>query len=618
MSSTVSQIGLLPTTSTTPSLAISGLASGMNWQSIVEELGDAERAPETQWEQQQTTLNSQSATFSTIKTDLATVQTDVQNLQAASLYTSRTAQTSDSAVATASADSGATLGTFTFDISQLATASQYNGQSNISTVLAPNGDLGNVTVGTAGFATPITAGSFTVNGTQVTIATTDSLQQVFDNISTATNGEVTASYDSTKDQITFTDNDGNNVVLGSATDTSNFLQVAGLYSNDSTSVSGSTGLGHVQLTAAMDDSDLQTPITNGNNGEGSFTINGVTINYDATTDSIQDVLDSINTSSAGVTASYDTQNNRFVITNNSTGDTGISMQTVSGNFLAATGLSSGQLVNGQNLLYTLNGNDKQLASQSNTITSASSGITGLSVTALATTTSSGSSSSGSSSTDSSSTDNPVTVTVASDTSTISSAVQQFVTDYNTVQSYISSQTAETTSSTGSVSAGLLTGDVTAEDLVSELRSTGFSADATLAASGSPIQSLADIGITTNGQNNTIALDSSTLNSALSDNLSAVQSFFTDATNNGPLTQLNNYLNDTLGSANSTTPGTLPEHITDLSDQSADITTQISNLETKITSDTQQWNSEFEAMEQAESQTNSELTYLSEQVSNGSL
>jgi flagellar hook-associated protein 2 len=613
MSSTVTSIGLIPTTSSSPSLAVTGLASGMDWSTVVSELADAERAPETQWKTQQTTLNNQNSAFTTVQGDLTTLQTDVQTLQSSSLYTSRTAQTSNSAVAIASAASGATLGTFSFDISQLATASQINGHSNISTILSPDGDLSNVTIGTAGFATPVTAGTFTVNGAQVTIATTDSLQQVFDNISTATNGEVTASYDSSSDfgsdKITLTDNKGNNIVLGSATDTSNFLQSAGLYNNGSTSVTSLAALGHVQLTAAMGDADLQTAITDGGQGQGAFTINGVTINYDASTESIQDVLDSINSSSAGVTASYDTQNNCFELANNSTGDMGISMQDVTGNFLAATGLSTtsgGTLVRGQNLLYTLNGGSQQLVSQSNTITSASSGITGLSVTALATTTAS----------DPTSADNPVTVTVASDTAGISSAIQQFVTDYNTVQSYITSQMAVTNNADGSVTAGLLTGDMTANGIASNLRSTGFSADASLAISGSAIQSLADLGITTNGQNNTVALDTDTLNSALTSSLSAVQSFFTDA--NGPVTQLNNYLNDTIGSTNSTTPGTLTQHETDLNTQSSDITTQISNLEAKITSDTAQWNSEFEAMEQAESQTNSELTYLSEQVSNGSL
>ena len=46
--SQVPQIGLTNNTSTSlaSTLAVSGLASGMNWQNIVTELAQAERAPE--------------------------------------------------------------------------------------------------------------------------------------------------------------------------------------------------------------------------------------------------------------------------------------------------------------------------------------------------------------------------------------------------------------------------------------------------------------------------------------------------------------------------------------------------------------------------------------------
>ena len=173
--------------------------------------------------------------------------------------------------------------------------------------------------------------------------------------------------------------DSSEVILGSAADTSNFLQVAQLYNNGTDSVTSASALGRVNTTVNLSDSDLATAITDGGSGQGEFTINGVAISYDASSDSIQNVLDRINSSTAGVTATYDTLNNRFTLTNNSTGDVGISMQDVTGNFLAATGLSSGTLTHGQNLLYTLNGGTQSLVtSQSNTITQSSSGITGLS------------------------------------------------------------------------------------------------------------------------------------------------------------------------------------------------------------------------------------------------
>lgn len=589
-SSQLPQIGLTDNTNTSlaSSLAISGLASGMNWQTVVQELAQAERAPETQWQQQQTTLNTQNSAFTTIAGDLSTLQTDLQTLQDPTLYESTAAQSSDSSILTASTAAGSTTGNFTFNISRLATAAQIIGAGNISQVLAPGGDLSNVTIGTAGFSTPVTAGTFTVDGAQVTIAATDSLQDVFNNIAAATNSKVTASYNPSTDKITLASNDNSEIVLGSAADTSNFLQVAQLYNNGTDSITSGSALGRVNLTAAMSDSDLATAITDGGSGQGQFTINGVTFNYDASTDNIQDVLNQINDSSAGVTATYDTVNNRFVLTNNTTGDVGISMQDVTGNFLAATGLSSGTLQHGQNLLYTLNGGSQQLVSQSNTITSASSGLTGLSVTALAT--------------------GSATVTVNSDVSQISSAIQHFITDYNSVQSYINSQQIVTTGSDGTVTPGPLTGDATANDIATNLRSLSFSGG----LSG-VISSLADLGIQTNGQDNTLSLsDPDTLNSALTNNLNSVQSFFSDTTN-GMATQLNNYITDITG-----INGELTNHQASLTQQYNNISTQISNLESKISSDSATWTSEFQAMEEAQSQANQELTYLSEQVTNGSL
>jgi flagellar hook-associated protein 2 len=200
--------------------------------------------------------------------------------------------------------------------------------------------------------------------------------------------------------------------------------------------------------------------------------------------------------------------------------------------------------------------------------------------------------------------------VTGDTSSLSSAIQQFVTDYNSVQSYISGQQTVTTSSSGTVTPGTLTADETSDQLESNLRSLVAAAVPSL--SGDSVSMLSDLGIDTNGQNNTLSVDTTTLNSALANNLSNVNSLFNDPTS-GIATQLNNFITDAIG-----TNGTLTDHQSSLTEQSSNITTQISNLNTKISTDEGQWTSEFEAMEQAESQSNQELTYLSEQISNGSI
>jgi len=584
--------------SLTPSqLAISGLASGMNWTTIVTELAQAERAPETQWQAEQTTIAAEQTAYATISTDLLTLQNDALTLTDPSYFNSVVATSSNSAVATASTASGTPTGSYTFDISQLATAAQVNGATGISQPLVPDGVPANVTMGTAGFATTVTGGTFTVNGAQIKLAATDSLQQVFDNIKSATNNAVTASYDPTKDEIKLTSSSP--IVLGNTTDTSNFLQVAQLYNNNggatnNTGTITSTGaLGHVNLASNMSAAGLQTPITDGGSGKGAFTINGVTFNFNASTDSLRDIINNINESAAGVSAAYDPINNRFMLTNNNTGDVGISMQDAAGsNFLAATGLTTGTLSHGKNLLYTLNGGSQPIVSQSNTISSASSGITGLSVSALAT--------------------GATTVNVSPDTTTIGNTIQQFVNDYNTLQSFITSQEAVTTSPSGTVTPGTLTGDGTANDIVSSLRSVMGSVKNIAGTSGA-VTSLSDLGFESSGANNQISLSNSgKLTSALTSNLKDVAALFSNATS-GLAIQLNKYITKVNG-----TNGELPTRTADLSSQNTTITKQISTLETKISADSDQWTSEFQAMETAESKTNQELTYLTQSVTSGAL
>ena len=146
-------------------------------------------------------------------------------------------------------------------------------------------------------------------------------------------------------------------------------------------VTSASAVGGINLDKLLSSSNLATPINDGGGGNGEFLINGVAIDFNASTDTINSVLQAINDSAAGVTATFDASNNQFQLTNTTTGNVGISLQDVTGNFLAATGLSGGSLQPGTNLQYSVNGGGT-LTSQSNTIDSSSSGITGLSVTAL--------------------------------------------------------------------------------------------------------------------------------------------------------------------------------------------------------------------------------------------
>lgn len=583
------------------STAIAGIASGFDWQSLVDQLAEVERAPQATLLAEQTKIQERNNSFGSLATQLGVLRNRVTTLMAPSLFESRTASSSNSALGTASVSSGATVGKYTFAISQLATTSLYTGTSGVGKKLSENniskadlGETSDLALSSAGFATAITAGTFTVNGKQVSVAADDTMAGVFKKIYDATGGDtgpnaVTAAYNTSSDKIALTSGSTSPIVLGSATDTSNFLQVAKLYSNNATSITSGSELGSVKLSGALSSANFSTAVTGGTAGE--LAINGVSVKYDTTSDSVSDVLDRINSSTAGVVASYDSVNDRFSLTNKNTGSVGISLEDKTGNFLKATGLLNdsgelgGTLALGDNLRYTINGGG-ELTSQSNIISAASSGLTGLSVTALAEATA----------------DNPsFTVTVGADTATMKSAITGFVSAYNATQAMISSSTASSTDAKGKVTAGLLADDPEATNLTSQLRAL---ANSTISGLSGSITRLDKLGIASNGYDDNLATsDLSNLDTALADNLAAVKDFFTNETT-GMAVKFDSFLESTIGEE-----GSMTAHQSTLTKQAAAIDPQIADMEKLVQTEIERLTLSFVAMEQSQAQNNAMLTYL---------
>ena len=214
---------------TSANLSIAGLASGFDWQTMVSQLIAVESEPVTQLQTQDSTLQSKNSAYTQIGTDLTNLNTSIQALLDPSLFNARQASLSDATVATATADDTAPLGNYTFSFGQLATSAAQLGAANTALGLNATSDVSGLTLANAAFVSPITAGTFTVNGQAITVATTDTLQSVFAQINKATGGIVSGSYDPKTDTISLTSSDKSQIVLGSTTDTSNFLQAAKLY-----------------------------------------------------------------------------------------------------------------------------------------------------------------------------------------------------------------------------------------------------------------------------------------------------------------------------------------------------------------------------------------------------
>ena len=564
-------------------LGLSGLASGFDWRTLVNQLADVERSPQKRLRAEQGTLFNRNNAFGSIKTQLSVLKNRTDNLSSNDVLQARKATTSDSTILSATASAGTASGTYAFDITQLATASKTAGSLGVGANLYPTNVVTSGTLASKGFNPPISAGTITVDGKQITIdPTVDTLKDIFVKIDAATSLTVQGSYDATRDKITLKRvGSSDPLVVGSATDTSNFLSVARLSNNGTSELTSPSNLGSITPANALSSANFRTAVSDGGAGAGAFKINGVSIAFNASSDSVQNLMDRINASAAGVNMSYDRVNDQFSLTNKVTGNLGVAVEDITGNFLAAAGLATGStFIAGNDALFTINGGSV-LNSHSNTLTEETTGIDGLSIALLKTGTS--------------------TLSLASDSSAIKGAIKNFIEDYNRAQSTIDSLTSSSTDSAGKVTRSTLAGDTDANEIASKLRAISYNQSTGLTGT---LNSLAKIGIDTNGDSDQLTLnDETALDDAIANHLSELKTLFNDP-DKGIATQLNAYLEKMIGD-----DGAVITKQDALTKQSSEIDIQVTDLEKRVQSNRQRLIDSFVQMETAQQTINQQLKFL---------
>jgi|GEM_PF-2053597 len=147
----------------------------------------------------------------------------------------------------------------------------------------------------------VTAGSFQINNVEITVNSDDSINSVLDRINNSAAG-VTASFDSGSEKVKLTQNiAGPTQQISFANDTSGFLAATKL--DAATATPGELSGGINSLIAEV--AGLESVHS------GTLSINNVDIAIDIDSDSLQDVLDRINSSDTGVTASLNGDNDRI-------------------------------------------------------------------------------------------------------------------------------------------------------------------------------------------------------------------------------------------------------------------------------------------------------------------
>ncbi len=513
---------------------VSGLASGLDTKLLIQQLMQIERRPITMMQNKKQLLQWRKDQWGEISNSLLALKGAVAGLMDKTKIAAKITASSNESVLTATADPTAALGKYDITVSKLATATMVTSGTGAAGVgLGGKIDSTVAVAGNTKYGLIPTAGTFTINGAQISIAAGDSLDTVITNINNSAAG-VTAAYDAATDKFTITGNGGAHVTLGAASDTSNFLAAmnltnanevfnsgTGLFSRTSTAHLGKVDPNESLLTA---NTNMATPLTGDVNGDGSFFINGVEIKYNINNDTLNSVITRINNSNANVVAAYDSTSDRLVLTSKTTGSTTISRQEgASGNFLTATGLlttSTGvSEVVGTNAEFTISGfnNGQTITSASNTVSGIIPGVT-LNLKATSAT--------------------AVTLTIGQDTTTIKNTINDFVNKYNDTITLINNRLTEKKVSDPQSNAdrkqGLLRGEWS---LVKAKMDLARSVTESIPGLPEAMNQLALAGVqidsTDFGKSGKLVINDAKLDAALRDHPADVaRLFFNDANNNG--------------------------------------------------------------------------------------
>ena len=321
-----------------------------------------------------------------------------------------------------------------------------------------------------------------------------------------------------------------------------------------------------------------------------------TIDLSSNTDTtLQGVINAINNdSSAGVNATEVSDGNGgeyLMLTGSQTGSSNaVASISVSGNSTLASALdytagsTSGNLTltqSAQNAALTVN--NISVTSATNTIQNVISNVT---LTLNSVTASGGSD----------------TVNVTSDPTVAETSVQTFVSAYNALQTTISNLTAfDTTDDTASA----LTGDNTTMNA-----QRAISQALRVYIGTGTLQSLADLGITTDSQTGKLDLNTTTLDNAITTDPTDAANLFTSV--NGLAANMQDATNAILGNTTTGITGTLAYATNGLEQTITSLQDQETTLLNTVTGDMNRYRTEFTNLDVLLSTMNSTSTYLTQQ------
>ncbi len=530
------------------SVTLGGFFSGMDTTSIINQLVAIQKIPITTLRKESVTLTSQNDAYGFLSSSMSSLKDKLTSLKDPELFRAVAASSSNTTVGTASADTTAVKGIVKIQVTAMSSQSSYLGSKLTS--LPANGAVAASSVFSSGFA-----GTVNVNGTQVTIADSDTLDQIASKLSVA---GVTAAYNSGTGKFEMAA--ASPIIL--ATGSSNFFQQSQLFNNGTSSVTSSTAIGRTDTSTVLGLS-------------GDLTINGVNISSITATDSLKDVLDKITGSEAGVIATYDNFTDQIRLTSKSRGSLDIS---VSGADAAALQLSTGSLSVGSDTRFKVNDGMERISTDT-TLDGDELGVSGLTFTALS--------------------EGVSTVSLGADTSKVKSALNSFVEQYNSLQNMVRDYTK--VDPNNSFNNGVLANESSLTFLPSDLRSL-----LSMTYGDGTYRMLEDLGIKGNSSDNTLTtVNDADLEKALNSNQDDLIEMFTDATNG-----FSAKMSVRLDAYATGTTSVVSTRQTYIKDRQTDIEEEIARIEAQVEAERQYLIAQFSAMESASGSNNQISSMLS--------
>ena len=360
-------------------LQLTGLASGFDWAPVVDQLIELERIPQKRLEQDKAKNEEKISELGILKTQLDTLKGAVKALQDEKLFLSRKVglSSSNKSKPSVNADAGSLTGEFSVEVLTKATSSEMTSKNRMFRGIGSPIGIADDTFDASlklkdlPLQNKITTGTFTISGKTFSISSLDAtlgdtVSMINNHSAVGLNPEgsdgtgIKLNYIFSEDKFSITSDDyqvslGNRPILGSPTDTSNFLSALKL---DNPNLKSSQALGSIDTSKTLDNANFGNAFTGLNAGKlGTFFIGEgegvVRIDYDITVDTVDSLIQKVNSSDSNVYMFYDAVSDRFVMRNKNTGATGITVHESStwdaissnkgaGNILELMGLASPQ------------------------------------------------------------------------------------------------------------------------------------------------------------------------------------------------------------------------------------------------------------------------------------